>query len=153
MMVAAKTAPIKGPSRPALCLPITLSTRNFVEIGSTIPQTRLMTINRNPNASRRRLGRTSSLSSGRTLRRCSEGFPLGLAGDTMSSLHRPLAEPFEQQLRNLVRMTHAQHWKTSRAAGGQSGLRILHYQRGPRAQPFRCQEVRVGRGFLPLDVV
>src|SRR5207247_110712 len=111
MIVAANTPITKGPSSFASRLAITLSTRNFVEIGRTIPQTRLITIIRNPSASRPRLGRTSSLSRGRTLRRWSEGFPLGLAGDTKSSLQRLPAEALEQQVGYLVRMTHAQHLK------------------------------------------
>src|SRR5215831_14157693 len=60
----------------------TLSTRNLVEKGRTMPQTRLRIINGKPNASSLRRGRISSLSSGNTLRKVSEVFFLDAAGDT-----------------------------------------------------------------------
>ena len=60
----------------------TLSTRNLVDAGRTSPQTRLTIINANPTVINLRRGRTSSLRRGRTLRRCSDVFFLGAAGDT-----------------------------------------------------------------------
>ena len=55
---------------------MTSSTRNFVDAGSTSPVTRLITIRRNPRASRRRRGRISAQTSGSALN-TEIGGPLG----------------------------------------------------------------------------
>src|SRR5580700_12237076 len=63
-----------------------LSKRILLEAGRTMPQTRLITINRNPSARSLRRKRTSSCNSGHTLRRCSLGFFFFETGDTAISL-------------------------------------------------------------------
>ena len=62
------------------CLVMTLSIRNLVEIGSTMPHTRLMIISMKPRANRFRRGRTSSFSSGSALRKCSVVLPFDFSG-------------------------------------------------------------------------
>ena len=50
--VASSTTATRGISRLTRCLPMTSSTRNFVDAGRTNPATRLMTMRTNPRASR-----------------------------------------------------------------------------------------------------
>ena len=66
--VATSTAPTSGISRCARCLPITSSTRNFVDAGSTSAVSRLITMRTKPRASRARRGRIRSHTSGRALK-------------------------------------------------------------------------------------
>src|SRR5882724_10865712 len=69
MVVASRTAPTIQGNLSACLLTRTPSTRNLVDAGRTSPETRLMTINRKPNASSQRRGLTSVQISGSTLRR------------------------------------------------------------------------------------
>src|SRR6266568_2286176 len=65
MMVAASTPSTIGVSRFICRLPMTLSTKYFVDAGSTNPETRLMAMSTKPNASSPRLGLTKAQTSGR----------------------------------------------------------------------------------------
>src|ERR1700730_5955914 len=64
-MVANKTARTMGVSTPTCFLTTTLSTKYFVEAGSTSPDKRLMAISRKPSASSPRLGFINAQISGR----------------------------------------------------------------------------------------
>ncbi len=72
MTVAARTASTKGANSDSWCLPITLSIRYLDEVGSTRPQTRLITISTKPRASTLRRGRIISRMSGHNSRRRSD---------------------------------------------------------------------------------
>src|SRR6266436_9572269 len=63
--VAARTPSTIGVSSWICRLPMTLSTRYFVEAGSTNPDRRLMAISKKPSASSPRLGFISAQTSGR----------------------------------------------------------------------------------------
>src|SRR6266851_4948190 len=65
MTVAASTPSTIGVSRFICRLPMTLSTKYFVDAGSTNPETRLMAMSTKPNASSPRLGLTKAQTSGR----------------------------------------------------------------------------------------
>src|SRR5260370_5032455 len=65
MMVAASTPSTIGVSRFICRLPMTLSTKYFVDAGSTNTETRLMAMSTKPNASSPRLGLTKAQTSGR----------------------------------------------------------------------------------------
>src|SRR6266704_2829171 len=65
MTVAASTPSTIGVSRFICRLPMTLSTKYFVDAGSTNPDTRLMAMSTKPNASSPRLGLTKAQTSGR----------------------------------------------------------------------------------------
>ena len=69
MQVAASTPSTSGPSRPAWCFPMTLSTSHLVEAGKAMLATLLTIMSRKPSASSPRRGRTSSLIRGQALRR------------------------------------------------------------------------------------
>ena len=69
MAVASRTAPTIQGSFSACLLTRTPSTRNLVDAGRTRPETRLMTMSTNPNASSHRRGLMRVQISGSTLRR------------------------------------------------------------------------------------
>src|SRR6266571_5860048 len=65
MMVAASTPSTIGVSRFICRLPMTLSTKYFVDAGSTNPETRLMAMSTKPSAINPRLGLIKAQTSGR----------------------------------------------------------------------------------------
>ena len=74
-------------------LVMTLSTRNLLEPGSTRLVALLITIRKKPSPSSLARGRAISLINGHALRRLSEAFFLGLAGDTSSRVQRAGRSP------------------------------------------------------------
>src|SRR5579883_3330685 len=160
MMVAATTARTSGVKSCIWRLPTMLSTRILVDAGSTRPAPLLITVRSSPNASSLRRGRTSSWSSGATLRNCSLVFFFGLEGATTlpsfqssgpagDALLAGQAGP--KAFRQLCRARDRQHVKAGGAPAGDSGRRIFHDQGGAGAQQAGGQQIGLRRGLVPLD--